>query len=112
MSGGSYDYAYARVENFAHELRATDNPLRRAFRSHLLLVAKAMHDIEWVDSCDYAPGDENEAIRAALGTNADAAQMAEIAVDLRRLVGEAEVLLARQAASHLLVVNPKEGTPA
>lgn len=95
MSGGSYDYAFSRVESFAHELRATDNPLRRAFRSHLLLVAKAMHDIEWVDSCDYGDGDENEAIRAALGSNADAAQMAEIAADLRRLVAEAEALMAK-----------------
>lgn len=109
MSGGSYNYAYGNVENFAHEMRATDNPLRRAFRTHLLLVAKAMHDIEWVDSHDKSPGDENEAIRAVLGAGADAAQMAEIATDLRRLVGEAEAVLARQSDPPL--TNPNEGTP-
>lgn len=95
MSGGSYNYAYGNVENFAASMRTSPDPLRRAFAAHLVLVAKAMHDIERVDSSDYAPGDENEAIRVALGSNADAAQMAEIAADLRRLIGEAEGLLAK-----------------
>ena len=44
----------------------TDTPERRAFAAHLVKVAKALHDIEWVDSSDYGPGDENEAIRACL----------------------------------------------
>ena len=95
MSGGSYDYAYRHVEEFARDRRATDTPLRRAFRAHLVLVAKAMHDIEWVDSHNYVPGDEDEAIRAVLGANTDTAQMAELAADLRRLVDEAEAVLAK-----------------
>jgi hypothetical protein len=37
---------------------------RRWFIGLLHLVGKAAHDIEWVDSCDYGPGDEVEAIRA------------------------------------------------
>jgi hypothetical protein len=32
-----------------------------------------LHDIEWVDSADYAPGDEDEAIRACLKNSTDAA---------------------------------------
>lgn len=43
-----------------------NTPERRAFKEHLALVAKALHDIEWVDSGDYGPGDENKAIRACL----------------------------------------------
>ena len=44
-----------------------DTPERRAFLAHLQLVAAALHDIEWVDSGDCGPGDENAAIRACVG---------------------------------------------
>lgn len=72
MSGGSMDYICHRVENDTpfHE----NTPERKAFRAHLALVAKALHDIEWVDSADYAPGDENEAIRACLAPGATLTQ--------------------------------------
>lgn len=67
MSGGSMNYFY---QKFDYDARFTENtPLRKAFAEHLTLVAKALHDIEWVDSADYSGGDENEAIRACLGTN-------------------------------------------
>jgi hypothetical protein len=67
MSGGSYNYAYHRLEEFSEEfgLRA-DTPARKAFAKHLQKVAKAMHDIEWVDSSDYGYGDEVEAIMACI----------------------------------------------
>mgnify|MGYP003443232694 CR=1 FL=1 len=65
MSGGSMNYLYSKLEYEANFLSNT--PERRAFTSHLKKVAKALHDIEWVDSNDYGPGDENEAIRACLG---------------------------------------------
>ncbi len=64
MSGGSMNYLYSRIE-----LDATfeqNTTLRKAFAKHLELVCKALHDIEWVDSADYGPGDEDEAIRACL----------------------------------------------
>ena len=69
MSGGSYDYAcYSLENNFIEELERNTNhdPLRIAFLEHIRKVAKAMHDIEWVDSSDYGPGDEHEAIKACL----------------------------------------------
>jgi hypothetical protein len=68
MSGGSYNYAYSHVDDVAGaiESRHTDSPLHLAFAAHLRLVAKAMHDIEWVDSYDYGPGDDLAAIRAVL----------------------------------------------
>lgn len=108
MSGGSHDYAYSRVESFAASMRRSHDPLRRALAAHLDLVAKAMHDIEWVDSNDAAPGDEHEAIRAVLG--ADAAQMAEIAAELRRLIAEAEELLSRQSTPPATVTETKTST--
>lgn len=62
MSGGSYDYLYSRVDDMADELLHQRDIKRRAFGKHLKLVAKAMHDIEWVDSGDYCVGDDIEAI--------------------------------------------------
>ena len=59
------NYLYSKLEYEANFLSNTSE--RRAFTSHLKKVAKALHDIEWVDSNDYGPGDENEAIRACLG---------------------------------------------
>lgn len=65
MSGGSYDYACFKIDNMVDELRHTEsNPRRAAFKKLLGLVAKAMHDIEWVDSCDYGKGDDHAAIDA------------------------------------------------
>jgi len=68
MSGGAYDYFYNRIEEFADALD-TSTSLRREFRLLLLKVAKAAHDIEWVDSGDGGKGSEDEAILAVLNTN-------------------------------------------
>ena len=68
MSGGSMNYLYSKLEYEASFREYT--PERRAFAKHLKLVAKALHDIEWVDSGDYGPGDEIEAIRACLSAGA------------------------------------------
>ena len=65
MSGGSMNYLFARLDSDADFKE--DTPERKAFARHLRLVAKALHDIEWVDSGDYGPGDDSEAIRACLG---------------------------------------------
>lgn len=61
MSGGSYDYICFKIEEI--ELRNVDkDPRRASFQKLLKLVGKAMHAIEWVDSCDWGPGDEYKAI--------------------------------------------------
>lgn len=75
MSGGSMNYLYSRLDYDANF--PTNTPERRAFKDHLVKVAKALHDIEWVDSGDYGPGDENEAIRACLSS----AQMLEAVIE-------------------------------
>lgn len=71
MSGGTYGYAYSRIEDLASEIRARSNDMayRRVFASLLDVCAKAAHAIEWVDSGDYCPGDDVEPIRAALSFN-------------------------------------------
>jgi hypothetical protein len=73
MSGGSYDYAYARVQDMASSMLNRDaSPLRVAFARHLKKVADAMQAVEWVDSCDSARGDEDEPIRACIASGAEA----------------------------------------
>lgn len=64
MSGGSMDYLYSKIEHDGDfEL---NTPLRKRFKDHLSRVCKALHDIEWVDSGDYALGDEDAAILACI----------------------------------------------
>jgi len=67
MSGGSMDYLCYKVEEANFQVNTTE---RKAFAKHLKLVAKALHDIELVDSSDYSDGQENEAIRACIGDGA------------------------------------------
>jgi len=64
MSGGSLNYLYSKVLHDSDF--PLDTPERIAFAEHLKLVAQALHDIEWVDSGDYGPGDESAAILACL----------------------------------------------
>lgn len=66
MSGGSYDYIYFKIEELAQQFLEQDDPLRKQLGEHLKLVAKALHDIEWVDSGDYGIGDDVAAIKAVL----------------------------------------------
>lgn len=75
MSGGHYDYAYTRIQEFADALEPT-TPLRAAFKEHMNLVVKAAHDIEWVDSCDWGPGDEDEALRVVLSAGSETCKRA------------------------------------
>ena len=88
MSGGSWDYVYAKVDDAADILLDQMDPLRKALGARLKLFARALHDIEWVDSCDKSPGDEVPAILAALG---DAMPAAVVTAE----VEEAEARVAR-----------------
>ena len=63
MSGGSWDYVCYKVADAANALKNQACPYRQALGQHLVLVAEALHDIEWVDSCDKSPGDEIESIK-------------------------------------------------
>lgn len=72
MSGGSLNYIYRSMDSAAFDVESrAETPLHHAFASHLRKVAKALHDLEWVWSSDYGPGDEVEAIRAVLGEGAE-----------------------------------------
>ncbi len=73
MSGGSYGYAYRRVEEFSEALeagvtidgRTVDGAgcvARLGFAAHLRKVAAAMKAIEWEDSGDSSPPSSAKAI--------------------------------------------------
>lgn len=80
MSGGSMEYLCYKVGDASFR---THTPERKAFMKHLQLVAAALHDIEWVDSGDYGPGRENEAIRFCLQPGAILAAAIEDARQVR-----------------------------
>lgn len=94
MSGGSMDYLYSKVQdaNFSE-----DTVLRRAFRAHLNKVAEALHDIEWVDSCDYGKGDEEKAIRAVLGATAT---LEQALMDAKKVKAELDSEIQRAEAKN------------
>ncbi len=84
------DYLSYSIE----EARFLENTvLRRAMRKHLLKVAAALHAIEWNDSGDGAP-DEDELIRACLQPTDELRQAREDAIkakeDLERAIAMAD----------------------
>jgi hypothetical protein len=97
MSGGSMNYLYSKIEYDA--TFAPNTPERRAFARHLKLVAKALHDIEWVDSSDYGPGDDTEAIRACIGPAALLASAVEDAKEAHKALAEAIAEAERKATT-------------
>jgi len=81
---------YRRLETDARF--STDTPQRKAFRTLLNKVIVALKDIEWVDSGDCGPGDENEAIEACLAPGATI----EAALDeARKAVAELQAEIER-----------------
>ena len=99
MSGGSMDYLYRRVEDATvyNSTHPGANALRGAFRAHLLLVAKALHDIEWVDSGDYGPGRECDAIHACFAADFASAVLdaAISSAETERAMLDAAIALAK-----------------
>lgn len=93
MSGGSLDYVCYRLDDAVDsiEKRAT-TPLQKAFAAHLRDVSKALHDLEWVYSCDYSDGDEVEAIRKVVNKEMElnaATEQANIALkELQSVLGK------------------------
>ena len=80
MSGGSWDYVFYKFDDVAEKLLAEQSPARRSLGKQIQLIAKALHDIEWVDSGDYGEGDDEAAIDAALGENAKQIVLSELVV--------------------------------
>lgn len=62
MSGGAFDYKCFELDRLADDIECTRNPRWRKFVEHLRLVAKAAHDVEWVESGDYGEDGADEAL--------------------------------------------------
>lgn len=82
MSGGSWDYLCYKIDDAADRLSDSKDTTRKAFAKHLYLVAKALHDIEWVDSDDMSKGDEYKAIRKVISREDELAAVLEDAKDI------------------------------
>lgn len=87
MSGGHFEYLYYKVEDAGRDLmRQNKTELQRAFGEHLLLVAQALHDSEWVLSGDYGDGDDEEAIKAVLGDKFESKALDVLLKDANKLI--------------------------
>jgi hypothetical protein len=92
MSGGSWDYFYMKLEEVADRMRKQRTVKRKAFGVLLQKCAKAIHDIEYVDSYDYGEGDEIAAIDDVLGFNTAQEIKSIILNDLQKLKEDIIVL--------------------
>lgn len=62
MSGGSYNYAFLKIDDLANEIRTNNDPKRIAFVDLLKKVSDAAHAIEWEDSGDTGKEGTDKAI--------------------------------------------------
>lgn len=93
MSGGSWDYAYVKFEDVASTLLNERCPLRRALGEHLELIAYAMHEIEWVDSCDKSEPSDTDAIKNVFKNNNNSPILKTLINDGKALIVELEGLI-------------------
>jgi hypothetical protein len=64
MSGGSFDYAYSKLDRVIEEMaQSCKRPLHKAFIKHLVKVSKALYELEWEVSGDTGTGDADLAIK-------------------------------------------------
>jgi len=96
MSGGSMDYLTYRVAEAASNLQNKNNtPLQRAFGNHLEKVSKALHDVEWVWSGDYAKGAEEAAIKEVLADAANDKTFDVLKSDVIELIDQLSKLIEK-----------------
>lgn len=98
MSGGSLDYACYKMDSIIEQIEREApyrgmTVLHKAFVAHLKKVSKALHDLEWVYSADYGPGDEEAAIKACINwkkesINVMREQINEMKLEIEKLEGE------------------------
>lgn len=96
MSGGSWNYVCFKIESVVERLSLSDSALRRALGAKLKPFAKALHDIEWVDSGDYGPSGDVEAIKAALGDDWKERTLAELVEEHKQLLDEWKDVVERE----------------
>jgi len=85
MSGGSLDYISGRVEDAANTImQLSKSELHRAFAKHVLLVASALHDLEWILSGDRSSPSEEESIRKVIGPQMILQSVIDDAVEIKK----------------------------
>lgn len=96
MSGGSWDYVYRHFDEIADRLEsASTSAIRRALGKRVRFLAKAMHDIEWVDSSDYAQGDDRDAIIDALGEKSKEQELTILLEDAKEMIKQLQDFTGR-----------------
>lgn len=99
MSGGSWDGLNYKIQEVAERLCISRDYhscylLRRALGKQLLLAAKALDIIDYVDSSDCAPGDEREELEKCFKEPGPQVEARELLAELERLKVEVERVCA------------------
>src|SRR5687767_12504646 len=95
MSGGSWNYVFRTFEEVGERLLLCNQLSRRTLGSLVLRIAKALHDIEWVDSDDFGPGQEEKAIDLALGISRDTMMLEQSLADAKRVLADLQAAIAK-----------------
>jgi|SRR5579872_211732 len=66
MNDKPQDNFFAQIQDEGVHLIDSPVHYRRALGYHLLLIADALHDVEWVDKGHLNPGDDEEAVRIVI----------------------------------------------
>ena len=93
MSGGSMDYLYMRVNDVAEELINSKCRHRQIFGEHLVKVAKALFEIELVDSGDSSPPDDINAIQDVFGEAYNSMKIKKLNNEAKQIISELSDLL-------------------
>lgn len=93
MSGGSWEYVCYKISEAGQRLQGEACPYRRALSDVVLKLAKVMHDIEWVDSCDMGEGDDVKAIKEFMGREVFPVVLSQIEKDAEKLACKLAELL-------------------
>lgn len=108
MSGGSYDYLFRSMEDAADTLKRSPIAYRRAFSQLMFKCAEAMHDIEWVDSGDTSPGDDEEAIMKCINHVDVLKTVVKDAQNITKELEELIQLVTDQVSASLAACDKKE----
>ena len=101
MSGGSMDYLCFKVEDQVVKLKESRSPLRRAFAEHLVLVSKALHDIEWVDDGDYSSPTDEISIKAVFENAGNDQIIKHMMLEAKELIKELNSFSEESGTTHL-----------
>lgn len=91
MSGGSFDYAYLKVENIIRDIEISraisKNISVKVFKNHLQKIVETLRVLEWYESGDSDDIEEVElSIQNCIGESFDKIVLDELKIEIENLI--------------------------